>query len=332
VKKGAWFRRLSGGGGGLVLFILVAIVAVIWLLTGIYIVQPGEQGVVRQFGKFVAVTSPGLNYHLPWPFQRVDVVDMAQIRKVEVGFRTVSPGPPPTYQSVPVESLMLTQDKNIVDAQLLVQYRVRDPMQYLFKVKDVEKTLHAATEVALRSVVGNATIDEVIREKRAEIQDKARAFLQEMMDSYESGIQITEAKLLFTGPPEQVKDAFDEVVRAIQDKQKMEREAEGYEADVVPRAEGDKKKKIAEATGYKNRVIALATGEAARFESILAEYSKAPEVTRQRLYLETIEKVLPDINKVVVDLPEGNLLLLLPTEGAPTLGTLPGATPTPSAR
>lgn len=285
----------------------------LWLASGMYTVDPGHKGVVRTFGKETARTEPGLNYRYPWPFQRVDIVSVEQIRRVEVGFR----GP----QRVPEEALMLTGDENIVDAQIVVQYRVADPSKYLFRLRDPEAALLAATEVALRSTVGSMTIDQVMIEERARVQEDARAFIQRLMDAYESGLVITEVKLQAADPPDQVRDAFHDVVRAREDKEKLINQARGYQADILPKARGEAEKTLREAEGYREQRVLLAQGEAARFLSVLAEYEKARDVTRDRLHLETIEKILPDIDKVIIggDVNQRLLPLLPLTPGAASL-------------
>ena len=268
--------KKDGGGNekkpvktGRIAWIVVGIAVVVWLLTGIYTVNPGEQGVVRQFGSHVGTTEPGLQYHLPTPIQRVDKVNTEQIRTSEVGFRTLTSG---RFQVFPEESLMLTGDENIVDAQVVVQYRVSDPAAYLFNVKDPEEAVHAATEVSLRSVVVRNTIDFVIIEGRSIVQDETMTFLQRLLDNYQSGLQVTTVKLQFAGPPEDVKDAFDEVVRAREDKQRLIREAEGYAADRVPKARGEAEQAVKVSEAYKEERVLEAEGDAARFLKILREH------------------------------------------------------------
>ncbi|MBE0543985.1 MAG: FtsH protease activity modulator HflK [Verrucomicrobia bacterium] len=289
--------------------VILGAVGLLWLASGVYVVEPGHKGVVRTFGKETARTEPGLNYRYPWPFQRVDVVSVEQIRRIEVGFRA--------GQRVNEEAMMLTGDENIVEAQMVVQYRVADPSKYLFRLRDPESTLRGATEVALRSVVGGMTIDQVMIEERARVQEDTRAFVQRLMDDYQSGLAITELKLQAADPPDQVRDAFHDVVRAREDREKLINQARGYQADILPKARGEAQKILREAEGYREQRVLLATGEAARFLSVLAEYEKAKDVTRARLHLETIEKILPDIDKIVVggDLSQ-RLLPLLPLNAA----------------
>ena len=294
--------------------IVIAIVAVIWLLTGIYTIGPAEQGVLKQFGKEIGKTGAGLHYHLPGPIQSVTKVDLSTIRRGEIGFRG--------SVNVESEALMLTGDENIVDIHAIVQYKVQDASQYLFKVRDVEEALKSAAEVALRGAVGQNSIDFILTEGRAQVQEQTRAFLQELMDSYESGLVITEVKLQEVSAPAEVRDAFDEVVRAREDKNRKIREAEGYAADVVPKARGEKEQLIQAGLAYREERIIRAQGDAEKFLSVLEEYRKAPDVTRKRLYLETIERILPDVEKIVID-PQagGNLLPFLPLRGIPDVTT-----------
>jgi membrane protease subunit HflK len=305
-----WRWRLRRWGRGRLIWILVGVVVVIWLLQGIYIVGPGEVGVVRQFGKEIGQTDPGLNYHLPWPIQRVNVVNMAQIRRAEIGFRTVEvPGFPARHERRLVESLMLTGDENIADVQVLVQYRVKDASQFLFRVRNPELALRTATEVAIRSVIGKTTIDEAMTVGRPQVEADTLAFLQRLLDDYQAGLHVVEVKLLVVDPPDEVKDAFHEVVRALEDKSRLVREAEGYAEDLIPKARGDAEKMIKEAEAYREERIKRAEGDAAKFLKILAEYQKAPEVTRERLYLEAIESILANIEKFVIDPQVGSGIL-----------------------
>ncbi len=302
--------------------LLIAVVGlvVLWLGSGVYSVTPGHVGVVRTFGKETARTEPGLNYRIPWPFQQADVVSVEQIRRIEVGFRGT--------QRVQEEALMLTGDENIVEAQIVVQYRVADPSKFLFRLREPEVALGAATEVALRSTVGSMTIDQVMIEERARVQDDARLFIQRLMDTYDSGLVITEVKLQAADPPDAVRDAFHDVVRAREDKEKLINQAKGYQADILPKARGEAQKILREAEGYKEKRVLLAQGEASRFLSVLAEYEKSREVTRDRLHLETMEKILPDTDKVILDGDLGQRLLPMMPVGTTSLLPAPLRTAT----
>ena len=301
---------------GVPIYIGIAIL-VIWLASGIYTIQPGEEGVVTRFGKVVQTTTAGLNYHLPWPVEEVHKVDIARIRRLELGFRS-NPSRPGLIRRVPVESLMLTGDENIVDAQLTVQYRVKEPQKFLFKLRDPATTLHAATEVALRNKVGNTTIEEVLTVGRDRVQNETQEFLQQLMDTYESGIQVTEVKLQTVEAPNQVKDAFDEVVGAREDREKLINQARGYREDLIPKARGEAQEVVQAAEAYKEERMLKAKGDAARFDSVLREYTKAPLVTRERMHLETVERVLPEVNKVIINSEQGkNIVPLLPLQNMP---------------
>jgi membrane protease subunit HflK len=315
------WQRQSPKAPFIVIGIVGLIALLIWLATGFYMVGPGEQGVVRRFGKEVARTGPGLRYRLPYPIERVEVVNLAVVRRVEVGFRS-----DPRYRVIPQEALMLTGDENIVDAQAIVQYRVKDPGQYLFRVRDPDQSLRDSTEVALRSVIGRTTIDEAMTVGRVRIQDSARDFLQQLLDAYHSGLMVTELKLQVVDPPEQVKDAFHEVVRAREDRERLINEALGYQEDVIPKARGQGEQIVRTAEAYKAQRVIRAEGDAAKFVTILKEYERAQEITEQRLYLETLQRVLPKAQKIVISPQlEGGILPFLPLrDQAPRVLAPPG--------
>lgn len=299
-------------------------IALLWLASGIYIVSPAEQGVVRRFGKMVRITSPGLRYRLPWPIEKVDTPRVTEVKRIEVGFRTVDPGPPARYRFIPVESLMLTGDENIVDCQIIVQYKIKDPADYLFNVKDLKGTLHDASEVALRQVIGNSDIDDALTVGKLRIQQEIRELLQRIMDGYESGLLITEVKLQTVRPPKEVEAAFKDVVSAREDRERLIYEAKGYQEDIIPKTKGRAAEVLREAEAYREERIKRAQGDAGKFLAILKEYEKAKDVTRERLYLETMEEILPNIKKVIIDSKVGGgLLQLLPLEEMvkPTLST-----------
>ena len=311
-----------GGKGKKLIWIVLGVVITVWLLSGLYIVGPGEAGVERQFGRVVVQTGPGVNYRLPWPIERVDVVNIAQIRRTEVGFRTTERDGVITKQRVLRESLMLTGDENIADVQVLVQYRVKDPIQFLFKVKDPEPAIHTATQVAIRSTIGRTTIDDAMTIGRPVVEADTKEFTQRLLDAYKAGIHIVELKLLVVDPPDEVKDSFHEVVRALEDRERLRKEAEGYAEAVVPVARGDAEREIRAAEAYLAERVTKAEGDKAKFLKILGEYQKSRQVTRQRLYLETIERILADTEKVIID-PEagGNVLPLLQLQRGEVIGT-----------
>jgi len=301
------------------LFLLIAVAILAWLGSGFFIVSPGEQGVVRQFGKEIRIASAGLNWRLPWPVERVNIVNVEQVRRLEVGFGRQVPEENIYMRQAVTRSdaMMLTGDENIVEAQIIVQYKVKDPVKYLFRLFDPEGTLYTATEVALRSAVGRSTIGDVLTIGRLKVQEETREFLQRLMDAYESGIFITEVRLQVVDPPDQVKDAFHEVVRAREDRERLINVAKGYQEDLIPRARGEAQKMIREAEGYKEERVLKAQGDAGRFKALLGEYQKAKEVTWNRLQLETLERILPRANKVIVDPKTGaNALPLIPVQNA----------------
>ncbi|MFH1486030.1 MAG: FtsH protease activity modulator HflK [Chloroflexota bacterium] len=333
-------RRFTRAKGSVatVLLIGVVILAALWLMTGIYQVGPGSEGVIRQFGVVVAKTGPGLQYHLPWPIQQADVVNMEEIRRAEIGFRTVSTRPV-RYENEPHEALMLTGDENIVDIHVIVQYKIKSASEYLFKVRDVEDTLKAVAEVALRGVVGQNSIDFVMIEGRQQVETDTMKYLQDILDVYGSGLLVTAVKLQEVDAPEQVRDAFHDVVRAKEDKEKLINEARGYREDLVPKARGEAQQMIKAAEAYKEQRIIRARGDAEKFLKVLEEYRKAKDVTRKRLYLETMERILPGIEKIILASDSGNLLQFLPLREAGkklATPTLPSseerlAAPTPPA-
>jgi membrane protease subunit HflK len=291
----------------------------LWLLSGVYIVGPDEKGVVQRFGKVVRMTGPGPHYRLPWPFENVHRVRVKQIRRLELGFRTIDPGPPARYRAVPAESIMLTGDEQIVDAQIIVQYQVKDPVLYLFSVRKLEGVggaLKDAAEVALRQVVGQRPIDDVLIHKKEEIEVQIKGLLQKIMDGYNSGIRIVATKLQTVQPPKEVAAAFNDVVSAKEDRERLIKEAQGYKEDIIPKARGKAESIIKEAEAYKQERIKKAEGDASRFLAILREYERARDVTQKRLYLETMEEVLKGVKKIIIDKDVGkNVLQFLPLEG-----------------
>ncbi len=296
----------------------VPILLLLWLLSGIYIVRPDEQGVIRRFGKVVRITEPGPHYRIPWPIEVVDRPKVKQVKRLEIGFRTIHIGPPARYRFYPEESLMLTGDEQIVDAQIIVQYQTKDAADYLFKVRDLEEprgALNDAAEVALRQVVGQRPIDDVLIEEKLQVEIDTKELLQRIMDGYDSGLRIIEVKLQTVRPPQEVAAAFSDVVSAKEDKERLVKEADGYREDIIPKARGKAERIIREAEAYREERIKHAQGDAAKFLTVLKEYEKAKDVTRKRLYLETMEEVLPRVKKFVIDRDVGgSVLQLLPLE------------------
>jgi len=279
------------------IYVLVVVVVLIWLVSGVYTVDQGEQAVIRQFGRRIALTGPGLHYRFPRPIQQHDIVDVSTVRTTLVGFQVVADA----ERTIPEQALMLTGDENIIKTHMFVQYRIKDAADFLFNVKDPEETLETATEAALRSVVGQNTVDHTMGEGRVEVQIEVREYLQQLLDHYGAGIVIGELRLLTVEPPSQVEDAFDEVVRALEDRSRKVEEAEAYREDLVPRARGEAEAMIRGAEAYKESRVLSARGDVASFVQVLAEYEKAKEVTRERLYLEAVEDMFYDTEIIILD-------------------------------
>ncbi|HZK40078.1 MAG TPA: FtsH protease activity modulator HflK [Atribacterota bacterium] len=300
------FSKISFG-------IILVLVIALYLASGIFVVAPEEQGVVRRFGKFVRIESPGLNYHLPYPIETVVTPAVTRVKRVEIGFRTIAVGPPTRYQKIPAEALMLTGDENIVSAEAIIQYKIKDPVSYLFNIILPEETVRDAAEAALRQVIGERGIDEALTIGKYEIQEETKKLLQTLLDWYKSGIFVAAVQLQDVNPPNEVQDAFKDVASAKEDKSKYINEAQGYKNDLIPKARGEAVKMTKEAEGYKIERIKKAEGDVAKFNSILTEYKKGESITQARLYLETMEEILPNMNKVIVDLKENQSLInLLP--------------------
>jgi membrane protease subunit HflK len=295
---GAGRRRSTGGGFGL--SFIAAVVLVIWALSGIYIVDEGRQGVVLQFGAFRDITNPGPHWY-PRFIQSVEIVDVEQVRSVNLG-------------RVADEALMLTQDENIIDIKFTVQYKVKDAREYLFNVRDPDATLRQATESAVREIVGKNKLDFVFTEGRPEVAARAEKLIQDVLDSYTTGVLVVKLNMQDAQPPQQVQAAFDDAIKAREDEQRQINEAEAYANDIIPRARGTSARRVQEAEAYREEIIQKAQGESDRFLKVLTEYNKAPEVTRERLYLEAMESVMANSNKVMVDIKEGGSLMYLPID------------------
>jgi len=316
--NGSGGSGLPGGGiGSKGLALLVGLLAAIWLASGFYLIQPAQSGVVTQFGAYVKTTSSGPNWHLPWPIQRVEKVDVEEIRSAKL-----------------VNQLILTQDENIVDIDLAVQYNIKSAEDYLFNVRGPDRTLEEVVESAVREVVGSTDLESVLTTGRDVVWNTTQGSLQKVLDDYESGIAITAVNLERAQPPEQVQAAFSDAIKAREDKERFINEAQAYSNEVLPRARGDAQRALEESEAYKTRVEQAAIGESERFLSLLGEYSKAPEVTRERLYLEAMESVLGNTSKVLIDNDSGNSLMYLPIDqlvnkngSRPSAGTLNGDSP-----
>ena len=302
-------RFLGGGKGGAKPIIIgLIILLIVWTLSGLYRVLPDEQGVVLRFGKFVKTTQPGLNYHLPFPVESVLTPKVTKVNRMDIGFRSerdsgFSSG---GVADVPEESLMLTGDENIVNIDFSVFWVIKDAGNFLFKIQDPEGTVKAAAETAMREVIARSDIQPILTEGRSVIEADTQEIIQKILDEYTSGIQITQVQTQKADPPDQVIDAFRDVQAARADMERSKNEAEAYANDVIPRARGEAAKILQAAEAYKKEVVAKAEGEASRFLSIYTEYDKAKEVTQERMYLETMEQVLADINKIIIDKDSGS--------------------------
>jgi len=295
--------RLPLGGAGL----LVVLVLIVWLLSGFYIVDEGRRGVVTRFGRYTETTLPGPRWHLPFPVEAVEVVDFSKIKTVEIH------GTTPASRSAR-GLLLVTDDENITDALFAVQYRLKDAKDYVFNAKSPDDVLVQVASTAISEVVGRSQMDFVLYEGRGEIAKRTEELMQEMLDRYGTGIQIQSVSLQDSQPPEQVRPAFDDAVKASQDKERQKNEGQAYANDVVPRARGLASRLLQEADGYNARVTQEAEGNASRFKQILVEYNKAPAVTRERLYLDMMQSVLGSTSKVLVDQKGSNSLLYLPLD------------------
>jgi len=291
------------GGAGL----LILLVLVVWLASGFYIVDEGRRGVVTRFGKYTETTQPGPRWHLPFPVEAVDVIDFSRIKTVEIHGNT------PASRSAR-GLLLLTDDENITDALFAVQYRLKDAKDYVFGVKNPDDVLVQVASTAISEVVGRSQMDFALYEGRGDIAKKTETLMQEMLDRYGTGIQIQSVSLLDSQPPEQVRPAFDDAVKAKQDLERQKNEGQAYSNDIVPRARGLASRLLQEADGYNTQVIQEAEGNASRFKQILVEYNKAPVVTRERLYLDMMQSVLGNTSKVLLDQKGSNSLLYLPLD------------------
>ncbi len=290
--------------------LLAVIALIVWGLTGIYIVDPAERGVVLRFGKYVDTTMPGPHWHMPYPIEKVIIVNVDEVRTVEVGYRSAGT----TTAPVPREALMLTQDENIVDIQLAIQYKVKDAQDYLFNVRDPDLTLMQATESAVREVIGKSKMDFVLTDGRSQVAADTGTLIQTILDRYQAGLIVVSVNMQDAQPPEQVQDAFHDAVKAREDEERLKNIAHAYSNDILPKARGAAARQLEEANAYKARVVAEAEGQVARFNSVLAEYKRAPEVTRERLYLDTLEAVMANSSKVMIDVDGSNNLVYLPLD------------------
>lgn len=329
--------KIAGIGAGLI----GAVVLLFWLSTGFFIVQEGQQGVVTQFGRYHSTVGAGFNWRLPYPVQRHELVFVTQIRSVDVGGDRV------VRATGLRESAMLTADENIVEIKFAVQYRLSDARAFLFESRDPDASVMKAAETAVREVVGKMKMDSALAEERDQIAPRVRLLMQSILDRYKVGIEVVGVNMQQGGvrPPEQVQAAFDDVLKAGQERERVKNEAQAYANDVIPRAEGAASRLREEAEGYRERIVAQAKGDSERFKSVLTEYQKAPQVTRERMYVDSMQQVYSNVTKVMIDSKQGNNLLYLPLDkimqmtatagqGSPNLaatGSLPSPVSTPAA-
>lgn len=288
--------------------LIVVVVVLIWIASGFYIVDASQRGVVLRFGSFVETTQPGPRWHMPFPIESVEVVNISQVRTVEIGYREN------VKNKILKESLMLTDDENIIDIQFAVQYFLKDPGEYLFNNRAPDENVRQAAETSIREIVGKNKMDFVLYEGREQVAAATTKLAQEILDRYKSGILLSKVTMQNAQPPEQVQAAFDDAVKAGQDRERQKNEGQAYANDVIPRAKGAAARLMQEAEGYRQRVIASAEGDASRFQQVLKEYEKAPAVTRERMYIDMMQQVLTSTSKVMVDQKSGNNLLYLPLD------------------
>jgi membrane protease subunit HflK len=298
--------KSAGVGAGLIAIVLV----VIWMGTGIFIVQEGQQAVITRFGRYNATMGAGFNWRLPYPIERHEVVYVTQIRSVDVGRDSV------IRTTGLKESAMLTEDENILEIKFAVQYRLSDARAWLFESKNPQEAVVQAAETAVREVVGKMRMDSALAEERDQIAPRVRALMQTILDRYKVGVEVVGINLQQGGvrPPEQVQAAFDDVLKAGQERERAKNEAQAYANDVIPRARGAASRLAEEAEGYKARIVAQAQGDSQRFKSVLTEYQRAPQVTRDRLYLESMQQIYGNVTKILVESKQGQSMLFLPLD------------------
>ena len=305
--RDAWRRMMPGGGAssGRTVTLLILVFALIWAATGFYRVNPQQQGVVLRFGEWVRTSSPGLHYHLPFPIETVLKPEVTRDNRIEVGFRDVS-GNSASRRDIADESQMITGDENIVDIDFVVFWRIADAGQYLFNLAEPDDTIKVTAEAVMREIIGRTPIQNVLTEGRQVIQVEARQQLQDLLNEYGAGVRVRDVQLLTVDPPSDVIDAFNDVQRARQDRDRLKNEAEAFSNDIVPRARGEAAKLVAEAEAYQAEVVNRATGDASRFDQIFQAYLKDKDVTKERIYIETVEEIFSNVDKIIIDSDAGN--------------------------
>ncbi|MBL6934309.1 MAG: FtsH protease activity modulator HflK [Alphaproteobacteria bacterium] len=307
------FRSLIPGGGGRSILIVLLIAVAAWLFSGVYKVDTDEQGVVLRFGKWVRTTQPGLHYHLPGPIESVITPAVTRINKIEVGFRSpLKAGKNSPTRQVPEEALMLTGDENIVDINFTVFWRIKDAGQFLFNIRNPEATVKSVAESAMRETIGQDRLEPILTKGRGGIEEHTKGLMQGVLDDYGAGVEISQVKLEKVDPPEPVLNAFRDVQAAKADQETLQNQAMAYRNNLVPKARGEAAQITQEAEAYKQEIVARATGNAKRFLSVYNAYKVAKDVTRRRMYLEAMEEVVGDLNKVIIDIPAGDGTGVLP--------------------
>ncbi len=313
-NSGGPSKAAMGGGFALAAGLAVAV----WLASGFYIVEEGKRGIELRLGRYTQTTMPGPRWRIPYPIETVEIVDVSQVRAIEVGHRNNQ------KTKMKEEALMLTEDQNIVDVQFAVQYILKSPEEFLFNNRDPQEAVRQVAETAMREIVGKSKMDFVLYEGRADIGARAKLLMQSILDRYKTGIQISTVTMQNAQPPEQVQGSFDDAVRAKQDRERLKNEGEAYANDILPKAKGAAARLTEEAQGYKQRVIANAQGDASRFSQTLTEYEKAPGVTRERMYLDVMQQIMQSTSKVLIDQKGGQNLLYLPLDKIIQMTAQPG--------
>ncbi len=320
IKNAIPFKIPFGGKYGLIP-VIVVVLLILWLASGIYFVAPDEVGVVKRFGKAVRTTTPGPHYHVPAPVETVLKPKVTQVQRIEIGFRTIGERQLGRIRTITDESLMLTKAENIVNLSFIVQFKIKDAAAYLFNLKDQAKTVKDAAEAAMRETAGESEIDDILTTGKFKVQQDTKATLQQILDEYDAGIHIVAVQLQDVHPPAQVMAAFKDVASAKEDKAKMVNDAHGYRNEILPKAKGKSSQIVNDAIAYKEAKIISAEGDASRFLQVLKQYKMAKEVTEKRLYIETMEEILPGIEKVIVSEKIGKNMLPHLSLGDKTINT-----------
>ena len=280
---------------------IIIIIILAWLASGFYIVAPQEVGIVKRFGKYVYTVGPGPHWHIPYPIENVLKPAVTMVYRMEIGFRTIPNSKPPRYRDIPLESYMLTGDANIVKAEFIVQFKIKNPVDFIFNVKNQWSTVFKASEAAMREIIGENDIDSVLTTGKSKVQNDCRELLQRILDKYSTGVEVLTVQLQDVHPPEEVINAFKDVASAKEDKERYINEAQGYRNDIIPKAQGKAAQIINEAMAYKQMLINRATGETGRFKKVLKEYRMAKDITKKRIYIETMEEIFKNAEKIIVD-------------------------------